>query len=365
MMFVCTMVLHCQKHENNTQANRFICLSADNLVPKPTLLDQMALTRSGYPVATGCDASMHLDEVFTTSPSEPCSKAATGTRGYSGLGDSTSTLEDEFEDLTEIINAELTKLDREIVHFVANGPSDAASTPQLSNTSLESVINSAWLDGLPSNGTIQGGLPLGVPKIEPISIGEDVDYNEPSMRPPSIPSQTLGNLPVGSYPDEVKPSLTPAEQNSMLFQLPNSKMRGANNPCMFSNGNSGAERNYQQNAPTLNNSAGNVPMIGMPQQQPSVSSARNANNLSTSCVVSRNATYTPQDMMSGRLPATTSTVTSGGRGSQMAIPKESHQQFVQLLKETLPDNLAYTDEMVVDLVDDMIIDQDEAQRRTK
>jgi len=336
-------------------------------------LDTLALSRTGYPKATGCEVSTLDDEVFAVA--EPFSKANTSTswsaqysRGNSVPGDGglTSPLEDEFEDLTEIINAELTKLDREIVNYVAHGSSDVPSTPQLPNASLESLLSSNLMS---SNGTFQSGLPLGAPKSERISIEDEVNCTEPLMQPPSIPTQTLGNLPVGSYPDDTKPDVIPMEQGTMSFQLSSSKMRGVNSPCMFSGASSAAERNYQQNAPTLShvNTSGNSTLMGTSQQIPS---ARNTNNMKASGVLSRSVAFTStsQGMMFGRLPsqrqAVTSTVTSGSSISQMANQKEQQLQFIQLLKEAIPENMNYTDEMVVDLVDDMMNDRDdEAQRR--
>ena len=333
----------------------------------------MALSRTGYPKATGCEVSTLDDEVFAVA--EPFSKANTSTswsaqysRGNSVPGDGglTSPLEEEFEDLTEIINAELTKLDREIVNYVAHGSSDVPSTPQLPNASLESLLSSNLMS---SNGTFQSGLPLGAPKSERISIEDEVNCTEPLMQPPSIPTQTLGNLPVGSYPDDTKPDVIPMEQGNMSFQLSSSKMRGVNSPCMFSSASSAAERNYQQNAPTLShvNTSGNSTLMGTSQQIPS---ARNTNNMKASGVLSRSVAFTStsQGMMFGRLPsqrqAVTSTVTSGSSISQMANQKEQQLQFIQLLKEAIPENMNYTDEMVVDLVDDMMNDRDdEAQRR--
>lgn len=334
----------------------------------------MALSRTGYPKASGCEVSTLDDEVFAVS--EPFSKANTSTswsaqysRGNSVPGDGglTSPLEEEFEDLTEIINAELTKLDREIVNYVAHGSSDVPSTPQLPNASLESLLSGNLMS---SNGTFQSGLPLGAPKIESISIEDKVNCTEPFMQPPSIPTQTaLGNLPVGSYPDDTKPDMIPMEQGNMSFQLSSSKMRRVNSPCMFSSASSAAERNFQQNAPTLShvNTSGNSTLMGTSQQIPS---ARNTNNMKASGVLSRSVAFTSTShgMMSGRLPsqrqAVTSTVTSGSSISQMANQKEQQLQFIQLLREAIPENMNYTDEMVVDLVDDMMNDQhDEAQRK--
>ena len=330
----------------------------------------MALNRSGYTRSTSCETPLHpADDVFTSTASEPCSKAVTvttwspPTRGYSGQGDSTSTYNDEFEDLTEIINAELTKLDRELVHFVANGQTDTTPALSFPDANVDGLLNGDWL-GVPSNGTIQSGLSLGGPKIEPISIEEEADYNQSNMAPSAIPSQSSGNLPVGCYPNDTKPNVIPMEQENIQFQLSSAKMRGVNNPCMFSNGNSGTERNYQQNAPVPNNySTGNASMMGLSQQKLTVPSTRNANNLKMPVTAPRIPVYTStsQEMgMSGQLttqgPTTTAT-------STVTVGSFNRGDFVQLLKETIPDTLAYTDEMVVDLVDDMLVDQDEAQRR--
>ena len=349
------------------QSDKLLSLSADKLVPKPTLMDTLALSRTGYPKA---DAPTLADEVFTTT-SEPMSKAATTTSWstrYSSRGnnDSTSTLEDDFEDLTEIINAELTKLDREIVNYVANGTNYVPPlAPQMPDASLDNVLNSSWLAEIPSNGTTQGGIPLGAPKIEPTSLDEEMAFNEQNVSSTGIPTQTIGNLPVGRYPDDTKPGLIPMEEGNIKFQLSSSKMRGANSPCMFSNAASAAERNFQQDAPVLShmNTTLTAPVGGGAQQMPS---ARNANSVQTSCAPSRNPAYasSAQGIMSGRLPsqrpAVTSTVTSV---SQMAPQKEPQLQFVQLLKEALPDE-TYTDKMVVDLVDEMLVDQeDEVQRK--
>ena len=120
----------------------------------------MALTRSGYTKSTSCETPLILDDVFTTAPSEQSGTTATSTswaqttRRYTGQGDSASTFDDEFEDLTEIINAELTKLDRELVHFVANGPTDRTLTQGFPDPNIDGLV------GVPSNGTIESGRPL-------------------------------------------------------------------------------------------------------------------------------------------------------------------------------------------------------------
>lgn len=343
-------------------SDKLLSLSADKLVPKPTLMDTLALSRTGYPKP---DAPTLADEVFTTT-SEPMSSKATtvttwSTRYSSRGNDSTSTLEDDFEDLTEIINAELTKLDREIVNYVANGTNYVRPlTPQVPDASLDNVLNSSWLGEMPSNGTAQGGIALGAPKIEPTSLDEEMAFNEQNVPSTGIPTQTIGNLSVGRYPDDTKPGLIPMEEGNIKFQLSSSKMRGANSPCMFSNAASTAER-----APVLSHMITTLtaPVGGGAQQMPS---ARNANSVQTSCAPPRNPAYasSAQGVMSGRLPsqrpAIPSTVTTV---SQMAPQKEQQLQFVQLLKEALPDD-TYTDKMVVDLVDEMMVDQeDEVQRK--
>lgn len=345
--------------------------NSDKLVPKPTLMDTLALSRSGYPTVAAHDVPTLADEVFTTM-SEPLSKATTstswGTR-FSNKGNdgSTSTLEDDFEDLTEIINAELTKLDREIVNYVANGSNDM-SVPQLPDINLENMLNSNWLGRPSSNGTVQSGRPLGAPKIEAIPVDDDISYDGQNIQPPSIPTQSIGNLPVGSYPDDIKPSLIHMEDDSMTYQLPSSKRRAINSPCMFGSTTSAVDRSFQQNGPIVNhvNTLGSASMVDAAQQMPVL---RTANNMDTSGAVLTNVAYAsaPQVIMSGRLPsqapAVTSTVTSSGSVLPMASQKETQLQLAQLLKEALPEN-TYTDQMVVDLVDEMMVDQeDEAQRR--
>ena len=353
------------------QAHKLLCLSADKLVPKPTLMDTLALSRTGYPKATACETPTLADEVFTTM-SEPLSKATTSTSWCTRFSNrandgSTSTLEDDFEDLTEIINAELTKLDREIVNYVANGSNDM-SAPQLPDINLESMLTNNWLGRPSSNGTVQSGRPLGAPKIEPIPVDDDMSYNEQNIQPPGIPTQIIGNLPVGSYPDDIKPGLIQMEDDSMMYQLPSSKRRAINSPCMFSSATSTADRSFQQNGPIVNhvNTLGSAPMVDTTQKMPVL---RTANNVETSAAPPTNVAYAsaPQVIISGRLPsqapAVTSTVTSSGSVLPMATQNVPQLQLAQLLKEALPEN-TYTDQMVVDLVDEMMIDQeDEAQRR--
>ena len=330
-------------------------------------MDTLALSRTGYSKPTGLEAPTLADEVFTTM-SEPSSKAATtttwSTRYSSSRGnDSTSTLDDDFEDLTEIINAELTKLDREIVNYVANGSSYVPpSSPQVPDVSLDNVLNSNWLSGMPSNGTAQGGVPPGAPKIEPTSVDEEMVFNDQNIPSTSIPTQTIGNLPVGRYPDDTKPALIPLEESNVKFQLSSSKMRGGNSPCMFSNATSAAERTFQQDAPVLShmNTTLNSPMGGGAQQMPS---ARNGNSVKTSCAPPRNPAYAsnPQGIMSGRLPSQRPIITSTAT-TVSPMANDSQLQFLQLLKEALPD-AAYTDKMVVDLVDEMMVDQEDETKR--
>lgn len=335
------------------------------------MLDQIALTRSGYTRSTSSETPLPPDDVFFSTASEPCSTAetvttwATSTRGYSGQCDSTGTYNDEFEDLTEIINSELTKIDLELVHFVANGQTDTTPTLSFPDANVDGLLNGDWL-GVPSNNTIQSGLSLGGPKIEPISIEEEADYNLPNMPPSGIPSQSSGNLPVGCYPNDTKPNLIPMEHENMQFQSSRTKMPGVNS-CMFRNGNT--EQSYQQNAPVPNSySAGNASMMGLPQQKLTVPSTRNANNLKMPVAAPGIPAYTSTSQeikMSGQLtsqgPTTTATSTVTVGSFMSSIPNRG--DFVQLLKEIIPETLPYTDEMVVELVDDMLVDQDEAQRR--
>ncbi|XP_068689163.1 uncharacterized protein [Montipora foliosa] len=344
--------------------------NSDKLVPKPTLMDTLALSRTGYTKVSGLETPSLSDEVFTTM-TETLSKAPAVTswskRCSSKADDgSTSTLEDDFEDLTEIINSELTKLDREIVNFVANGSSDVSATSQMPDANIENVLSGNWLVSTTSNGSIPSGNVLQTPKMEPISLEDAVNFNEQNSQPMSTPSQTIGNLPVGSYPDDVKPNLIPFNGESM-FQLPSFKRQGINSPCMFNSATSTSVRNFQPNGPIQGqmNNTSNLHVVGALQQMPNV---RNSNSLGAPVVPVRNAPYAsnqPVNMSElGPVQGSSIASTPVPLNPQMASPKEPQLQLAQLLKDALPDNAAFTDQMVVDLVDEMMVDQEgETQRR--
>lgn len=363
--------------------------SADHLVPKPTLIAQVALNRTGYQTDVP-------DEVFTT-VADPWGQAACTTTTWSssnagarscsvpGDGGSTSTLDDDFDDWAKMINAELTELDKDIVKYVATG-SEIPQLPnqlpdQLPDTSLEVLLNSECFDGLQSNGTIQS---LVAPKIEEIPMDSSKDYpisslapvDAQNMLPRNITSRPFGNLSVDNFVGDTKPSLIPMDQGG---DLSGSKLRGISNPCMFGNGHStGEPRNFQQNALVLTHlntvAAPNTSVMNIPQQSQGLHTARDPNTMITS--QSRNFGRIPQmprsaDMASTgsgsfRVPAAVPDMTSTGGANfrvpatvpQMPKQNDLQSRFIQELKELLPQDLCYTDEMVVDLVDDMMVDAD-------
>ena len=341
-------------------------------------MDAVALTRTGYPKSTGSDVIGLENDVFTTS-AEPWSQATTSTSWSSasryngvsrsgsgpGEGGSTSTLDDDFDDWAKMINAELNELDRDIVKYVASGSDEIA---QLPDTSLEVLLNTDSLD-LQSNGTIQN---LVAPKIEEIPMDSDENLtissvtpvNVQNMPPPRMPSATFGNLPMDNFSGDTKPSLIAMNQGDLLetghgFAGP--KLRGMNSPCMFGNANSTGERNYQQKALALSHlntaaPSSNVPVMNVPQQTQNLQTPRDPN-----------ATRASQSRTFGRMPQMPrSDLTSTGSGSFRVpapvpqIPRQqtaAQLQLIQQLREMIPHDI-YTDEMVVDLVDDMMSEAD-------
>lgn len=359
-----------------TTLNLFF-VAADNLVPKPTLMDAVALTRTGYPKSTACDVNGLENEVFTTTAAEPWGQASTSTSWSStnryniprsnsvpGDGGSTSTLEDEFEDWAKMITTELTELDRDIVKFVATG----GEISNLPDASLEVLLNGDNLDGLQTNEAIQN---LVTPKIEEIHMDIEENgipsvnlVNVQNMPPPRVPSGGYGNVPMDNFVGDTKPNLISMNQEGDLLEsgvgITGSKIRGMNSPCMFGSGNSTSERNCQQKAPALShlNNIGpsNAVMMNMSQQTQNLPTGRDSNGMKTS--LSRNIERIPQmpqaDMASTgdgnfRVPAPVS-----------QLPNQNDavvSQFFPILKEALPN---FSDETVADLIFDMM--QDSAKR---
>lgn len=340
-------------------------------------MDAVALTRTGYPKSTASDVTGLENDVFTTS-AELWGQASTSTSWSSanrcniarsssvpGDGGSTSTLEDEFDDWAKVIT-ELTDIDRDIVKFVAGG-----EISQLPDTSLEVLLNSDSLDGLQTNATIQN---LVTPKIEEIPMdSEEIaissvnPVNAQNMPLPRVPSGGFGNLPMDNFAGDTKPNLISMNQEGDLIEtglgITGSKIRGINSPCMFGNGNSTGERNYQQKVPALSHlSTGgpsNAPMMNISQQTQNLPTARDPNAVKTS--QGRNFERIPQ-MQQGDM-----TSTGGGNFRVPAsVPQAPRQndvylQFLQICREVAPP--AYTDEMVIDMLDDMMVDS--AKRKSE
>ncbi|KAL9958944.1 hypothetical protein ACROYT_G036022 [Oculina patagonica] len=359
--------------------------TSDNLVPKPTLLDSLALTRSGYPTTTGADATGLENDVFTTS-AEPWGQASTSTWSSAGRlnelsrsdslignGGSSSTIDDDFDDWAKMINAELNELDRDIVKYVATGGDEIV---QLPDTSLEVLLNTDNLD-LQSNAAIQN---LVAPKIEEIPMDSESNptvssltpVNAQSMPPPRMPSAAFGsNMPMDTFAGDTKPSLMPMNQGDLQERglgFTGSKVRGMNSPCMFGNANSTGERNYQQKAPALshlNSAASSNAPVQLLQMQPTqnIQPARDPNAMKTT--QSRNSGRMPQ------MPRSDMTSTGGGNFRvpapvlQMPRQNDLQQQLFQELRGMIPEDMCYTDQMVVDLVDDMMLDADKRKDEDK
>ena len=318
-------------------------------------MDTLALSRTGYPT----------DEVFTTvADSLTKTSAVTSlSKRYSAKANegSTSTLDEDFEDLEEILG-NLNKIDCEIVNFVANGTDTSSTAAQLPEASLDNMLRGNWMGGVPSNGAVLSGNMLGAPKME---LDERMNFSEQTSQTIGIPSQSIGNLPVGSYPDDVKPGLISLDGEPM-FQVPSSKRRAVNNPCMFNNASSTVVRNVQPNGSQQRyvSSSSNVPVAGSLQELPGTGGT---NNLGTSVVSVRIPAYVsnqPVNVIERRGPVEGSVMDStASMGSQTIDTKESQLQFAQLLKEVLPDSFSYSDEYVVDLVDEMMIDREDQSQR--
>ncbi|KAK2561643.1 Neuronal PAS domain-containing protein 3 [Acropora cervicornis] len=339
--------------------------NSDKLLPKPTVMDTLALSRTGYPKTTDIGPPM-TDEVFTTMADSltKVSAVTSLSKRYSAKANegSASTLDEDFEDLEEILG-NLNKIDCEIVNFVANGTDTSSSTAApLPEASLDNMLRGNWMGGVSSNGAVLSGTMLGAPKME---LDESMNFNEQTSQAIGIPSQPIGNLPVGSYPDDVKPGLISLDGEPM-FQVPNSKRRAVNNPCMFNNASSTVVRNVQPNGSQQRyvSSSSNVPVAGSLQELPGTGST---NNLGTSVVSVRIPAYVsnqPVNVIERRGPVEGSVMDSTtSMGSQTMDAKESQLQFAQLLKEVLPDSISYSDEYVVDLVDEMMIDREDQSQR--
>ncbi|XP_020600652.1 uncharacterized protein LOC110039842 [Orbicella faveolata] len=345
--------------------------TSDNLVPKPTLMDAVALTRTGYPKSTAGDVTGLENDVFTTT-AEQWGQASTSTSWSStnryniarsssvpGDGGSTSTLEDEFDDWAKLITTELTELDRDIVKFVATG----GEISQLPDASLEVLLNGDSLDGLQTNEAIQN---LVTPKIEEIPMDSEENgissvnlVNIQNMPPPRVPSGGYGNLPTDNFAGDTKPNLISINQEGDLLEtglgITGSKIRRINSPCMFGSGNSTSERNYQQKAPTLShlNSGGpsNAVMMNISQQTQNHPTGRDSNGMNFERIPQmQQADMTSTGGGNFRVPAPV---------SQMQKQKDAvHSQFFPILKEAFPN---VSDDTVADLIDDMIQDSDRRQ----
>ena len=352
----------------------FFFVSADNLVPKPTLMDAIALDRTGYPKSTTADITGMDNDVFT-SPSEPWGQATANTWSTSsrckmlsrassipGDGGSTSTLEDDVEDWAKMIRAELSELDQDIVKYVATG----SDIPQPIEASLESLLNSG-LDGLQNNGTIPN---LVAPKIEEISMESD-DFpvssvppvNTQNILPPSMLSRAFESLPADDFAGDTKPNLISVDLEGNLTGLSGSKLRGSNSPCMFGSANSAGERSFPQKAAALGHLNAGAPlstsMMNVTPQTQSLPPARAPNTINTT--QNKNYGRVPQ------LPRNDPVSMGGGTFrvpagvSRLSNQNDGRRQFFQQLKEVAPQDLNYTDQMMVDLIDELMADED--QRR--
>lgn len=343
--------------------------TSDNLVPKPTLMDTIALDRTGYPKTTSADITGFDNEVFTTSTAEPWGQATSNTwskyhtlsRGNSipGDGGSTSTLEEDVEDWAKMIRAELPELDQDIIKYVATG----SEIPQ-PDTSLESLLLNHGLDGLQTNGTIQN---LVTPKIEEITMESD-DFPLPSvpgvntqpMPPPSVPSRAYENFPVDDFARDTKPNLIPIELEGALSVVGGPKPRGSNSPCRFGSANSSGERRFHPKAPPVFNhpstaTPSSAPMMNITQ---SIPTARAPNTITTTQVRNIQARV-PQPPRNDLASTGTGSFSVPTDVSRISNPNDGKMQFFQQLKEVASQEL--TDEMIIDVIDELMADTD--QRR--
>lgn len=337
------------------------------------MIDTIALDRTGYPKTTSADLTGFDNEVFTTSAeawgqgtSNTWSNHHAMSRGNSipGDGGSTSTLEEDVEDWAKMIRAELSELDQNIVNYVATG----TDIPQ-PDASLESLLLNRGLDGLPSNGTIQH---LVTPKIEEITMDSD-DFslssvpgvNTQTMPPVSMPSRAFENLPIDDFARDTKPNLIPMELEGAMSAVSGSKPRGSNNPCRFGNANSSGERRFQPKAPPAfshpnNATPSSTPMMNVTSQTQSIPTARAPNTITTT--QGRNTTgrvpQPPRDDLALTGSATFRVPTDASRFSN---PNDGKIQFFQQLKEVAPQELNITDQMMVDLIDELMADRDQSR----
>ena len=332
-------------------------------------MDAVALTRSGYPNSTAPDVTGLDNDVFTTT-AEPWAGTSTSwssanrynrSSSVPGDGGSTSTLEDDFEDLAKLITTELTDIDRDIVKFVATG----GEISQLPETSLEALLIGDSLDGFQTNEAIQN---LVTPKIEEIPMDSEENgipcvnlANVQNMPPPRVHSEGYGNLPIDNFAGDTKPNLISMNQEGDLLEtglgITGSKMRGINSPCMFGSGNSTGERNYQQKAPILShlNTGGpsHATMMNASQQTQNLSAVRDAMKTSQN----RNFERIPQMQRADM----TSTGGSNFRVPARVPPVPRQNEMYPVLKEIMP---SYSDDAVIDLLDLMMQDSDNRKAKS-
>lgn len=330
-------------------------------------MDAVALTRSGYPNSTASDVTGLENDVFTTT-AEPWASTSTSwssTNRYNiarsssvpGDGGSTSTLEDDFEDLAKLITTELTDIDQDIVKFVATG----GEISQLPETSLEVLLNGDSLDGFQTNEAIQN---LVTPKIEEIPMDNEESCipfvnlaNVQNMPPPRVHSEGYGNLPIDNFAGDTKPNLISMNHEGDLLEtglgITSSKMRGINSPCMFGSGNSTGERNYQQKAPILRHLNTGGPLhattMNASQQTQNLSAVRDPNVMKTS--QNRNLDWIPQMQHAGM----TSTGGSNFRVQAHVPPIPRQNEMYPVLKEIFP---SCTDDDMIDMLDLMMQESD-------
>lgn len=185
-------------------------------------MDMLVLLWIGYIKVLGFENFLLLDEVFIIMV-EILSKVFVvifwSKRCSSKVDDGfISIFEDDFEDLIEIINLELIKLDWEIVNFVVNGFIDVLVILQMLDVNIENVLSGNWLVSIILNGLILSGNMLQVLKMELILLEDVVNFNEQNLQLMSIFSQIIGNLFVGSYLDDVKFNLI-LLNGEFMFQL--------------------------------------------------------------------------------------------------------------------------------------------------
>ena len=273
--------------------------------------------------------------------------SATRTTELATASGSTSTLEDDLDDIAEIIDADMTDLDREFISYVLSGTEIPLPTQPAQKSPRVPVDNFAKVTAPPNEHT-RTGLRFGEPKLEqiPMEVLENATLlGAPEgtcrVKDPKLSSQTFGGLPPQSLCSDTKKDVLPMHQEGELLQLTftteSSKLRGTSGACMYSN--------------TSLNSGGSE-----------TTSINNTNLLKIpSAIPPRSVAYTSHTQSYGSSTLQRSETTSTENFN--TARRNNEKRFLQQLKASFVSEKSFSDDILVDLVDEMM--QDRAAQRKK